>query len=768
MIDPPLLAAAAGRDAAWVAARLAEAARVGVIVERGGRRRFGHALFREELYRELPEAERRALHGRVADALERLVPAQEAELAHHTLEGPPEMIARAVDHAIRAAGRAQGLLAYDEAVRTLVRARAAVTEAGNAPALRARVALALGQARIRRGEAGAGKEDCREAATIARTLGDAELGAQAALTYGGVFVFGIVDPVLVGMLEESLEALPPGDSALRARLLARLGAALQPSPRSGEPVAVAREAIATARRLGDPAALVDTIYTALAALMDIVDPAETLALNLELEGLVLGGQDRERLLRTHIRLALCHLGMGEVEACDTRIASFEALAAELRAPWYAWWAGMLRSVRATMQGRFDEAERLAGEARDRGRAAGQDAAERTWISTRESRLRTAERHDEMLAWDPESRRSRAVINDAAAWQAQSSALLHARLEHPTEARMYIDLVPDPILQGDNMFSLCLTSEAVGVCGPPDLATSLYERLLPLRARCAVLGMSYMGWEGPWVRKLALLAAYLERWDAASAHFEEAIGGCRRLGARPCLARTEYECGRALIARGDRERRTGAARLRARVGRRARDERPRAPRRREARGPHRATLRFPRPAQPGEGGRGGGFSFVREGEYWAIAHADTTFRLKDSLGIQYLVRLIEAPGREIHVLDLVGGGLPAPASTRRSTPATRASCWTKRRGGATSGGSRISKRPWPRPSRSGTRRGRPGRGRRSRCWLASWAGRSGWAGARGGRAGRPSGRAAPSSAGSRTPSTASASTTRPWARCSGVP
>jgi len=28
-------------------------------------------------------------------------------------------------------------------------------------------------------------------------------------------------------------------------------------------------------------------------------------------------------------------------------------------------------------------------------------------------------------------------------------------------------------------------------------------------------------------------------------------------------------------------------------------------------------------------------------------------LKDSLGIQYLVRLLEAPGREIHVLDLVG-------------------------------------------------------------------------------------------------------------------
>jgi len=48
-----------------------------------------------------------------------------------------------------------------------------------------------------------------------------------------------------------------------------------------------------------------------------------------------------------------------------------------------------------------------------------------------------------------------------------------------------------------------------------------------------------------------------------------------------------------------------------------------------------------------------FSFVREGEYWAVAHEGKMFRLKDSLGIQYLVRLLEAPGREIHVLDLVG-------------------------------------------------------------------------------------------------------------------
>jgi len=553
VIDAPLLAAAAGRDATWVAARLAEAGRAGVLADRGGVRRFGHALFREELYRELPDGDRRGLHGRVADALDRLGSGQGAEIAHHLLEGPPEMLERAVEQAIRAAARAQDLLAYDEAVRTLVRARAAVIAAGNPAALRARVALALGEARIRRGEAAAGKEDCREAATLARTLGDAELGARAALTYGSVFAFGIVDPVLVGMLEESLEALPPGDSALRARLLARLAAALQPSPTSDEPVAVAHEAIAIARRLGDEVTLLDTMYTAVAALMDIVDWKETRALNFEIERRALAANDRERLLRTHLRLALCHLGLGEVEACDARVASFEALAAELRAPWYAWWAGMLKAVRASMQGRFAEAETLAAQAREVGRAAGHEAAERVWTTNRAGRLRAADRHEEMLAWEPEARRSRTMIFIAAAWQAMGSALTYARLERPDDVRMHLDLLPEPFRVAGNLFVMFFIGETAAACGLREMALNFYERIKPLRDGCALLGMSYVSWEGPWTRVLALLAASLDRWDEAASYFEDAIAYCRRLGARPMLARTEYEYGRALIARGDRAR-----------------------------------------------------------------------------------------------------------------------------------------------------------------------------------------------------------------------
>ena len=45
-------------------------------------------------------------------------------------------------------------------------------------------------------------------------------------------------------------------------------------------------------------------------------------------------------------------------------------------------------------------------------------------------------------------------------------------------------------------------------------------------------------------------------------------------------------------------------------------------------------------------------FRREGEYWSVAFEGHTVRLRDLKGLRYLARLLAAPGREFHVLDLV--------------------------------------------------------------------------------------------------------------------
>ena len=60
---------------------------------------------------------------------------------------------------------------------------------------------------------------------------------------------------------------------------------------------------------------------------------------------------------------------------------------------------------------------------------------------------------------------------------------------------------------------------------------------------------------------------------------------------------------------------------------------------------------PPKAAPSEGGLP--FTMVAEGEYWTLSHGGATFRLKDSLGLQYLARLFAQMGSEVHALDLVG-------------------------------------------------------------------------------------------------------------------
>jgi pSer/pThr/pTyr-binding forkhead associated (FHA) protein len=49
---------------------------------------------------------------------------------------------------------------------------------------------------------------------------------------------------------------------------------------------------------------------------------------------------------------------------------------------------------------------------------------------------------------------------------------------------------------------------------------------------------------------------------------------------------------------------------------------------------------------------GGASMLREGDYWTLVFGKRTSRVRDSKGMRYLHTLLAAPGREVHVLDLV--------------------------------------------------------------------------------------------------------------------
>jgi len=268
----------------------------------------------------------------------------------------------------------------------------------------------------------------------------------------------------------------------------------------------------------------------------------------------------------------------------------------------------------------------------------------------------------MRALDVLARRERASFHRGPAWQSLGSALLWTRLEDVEQARFHLDLVPDEMRPpSDNLFAISGLGEPAAFVGSPALAKVMYERLLPVADQYVMLGMTQMQWEGPFARLLGLLAARLERWDDALAHLEDAVARLRRLDARPLLARTLYEHGRTLWSRGAPD---NQARARARLA--------------EARGIAEALdmsglVRLV-DARLGQWGRveasapaamtraapaSGALTMALEGEYWTVTGpTGRALRLKDSLGLRYLARLLAEPGREIHVLDLVAGGGPA--------------------------------------------------------------------------------------------------------------
>jgi tetratricopeptide (TPR) repeat protein len=700
-IDPLLLSAALGQPASELLDALDSAAQAGVLVRRkGGQFGFFHALVREVLEHDLTTSRSQALHAAFAEALlARAAASGEPayfELVHHFLASPPAALPRAVDCAIRASDQALARFAFEDAIAVLERVRAAVERAGGAWQLRATVLIALGRAHIRRGTGATGQAYCLDAAAIARERRDPELLARAALAYGLEINAALVDRVLCGLLDEALSGLPTEDTALRVQVMARLGAALQPHPDLLYPIGLAKDAIAAARRIGEPDTLLYALHTGMSAMMDIVDARARLLLNLETEQLADSLGDRERVLRSRVRLTFDHLELGDLAAADARIANLETLARQANAERYLWRVPLFRSMRAMMHGRFHESEELMQQAHEFGSRIEDPQLARCYTFHREGLLRAWERHEEMIEFDLTARPLRAAFYSGPHWQNGGSAFTYSRSEALEQTRMYLELIPQqdwPLVHNPPAFMHL--GEPLALCGTRPLVERVYDLLLPARERYLSWGFTKFVWDGSATRVLGLLAARLERYEEAEAHFGTALDQLERLDAQPYLARTRYEHGRALLTFGrsaDRERalrsidaaREAAQRLDMRGLVRLAERqlaaapgahstgRASSPASREPSAqlassavPARAAHADDAPplassptAKAATGPAPRAFSFLPEGEFWTVQHAAGSFRLRDSLGLHYLARLFAEPNRPIHVLELLTGDATA--------------------------------------------------------------------------------------------------------------
>jgi DNA-binding SARP family transcriptional activator/tetratricopeptide (TPR) repeat protein len=258
--DAELIAAAGDTGLVEVLETLERAESAGLVAVapgRPGRFTFVHALFRSVRYEALPTSRRLRLHQQVVRVLqsqgddERILP----ELARHACIAAPLGEARtAIDYSRRAGELARRMLASEEAAGHY-RQALEMTELLNPPDphLRLRLRIDLGAALFHGGHPD-GRALMLSAADEARAQHQPDTLAAVAMLFhpAGVALTagGYVDQEVVAVFEDALNAVPPGLSATRARLLAGQASELQASNLDQSRV-LAREAIAIARALED-------------------------------------------------------------------------------------------------------------------------------------------------------------------------------------------------------------------------------------------------------------------------------------------------------------------------------------------------------------------------------------------------------------------------------------------------------------------------------------------------------------------------------------
>jgi hypothetical protein len=645
---------------------LAEAADAGVIAEDPALPRhyaFVHELVRETLYEDLAPTERLQLHRTTGAVLEDLyrndLEPHLSEIARHLAAAAPiGDVSAAIDYLVRAGHRAAAQLAYEEAGVHFERALGLLGAAEEATReRRCELLLSLGEARWRAGDMRAARTSYEEAADLARRLDDGEMLARAALGYvvglGGFLLFARFEAGItgVGLLEEALAALPETDSPLRAAVLARLAIEIYHSSDVERRVRLSSEAVEMARRLDDSEALVTALHARHWALGSPEMIQERLENTREMLAVAVETGSQETAFLAHNSRFHCFLELCDGPAIDTEIAALVDIAERLHQPFYRWHGVCVQVIRAVLDGRFDDAERLAQSALEIAGLRHSEYAAYVYeyaqlLAIHWARgllgeyMREVAEHSERYLWIPRWR------DALAAAEGGDRSVAASEIDRQA-ARGFEDLERD----GFWMLRLCSLADACVAVGDARRAGPLYGLLQPFADRNAT-ALTQLPF-GPVALRLAKLAALLERWDEAEAYFEIALERCELLGARAVRARVLLDYAGALLEEG-RAGAPGRAGVMLAQARRLSEDLgldgllPRID----------ALGRIPTAASASEA------RFVREGDFWTIAYDGTTMRLRDLKGLQYLALLLASPGRELHVLELVAadsGGVRVDAA-----------------------------------------------------------------------------------------------------------
>jgi tetratricopeptide (TPR) repeat protein len=347
-------------------------------------------------------------------------------------------------------------------------------------------------------------------------------------------------------------------------------------------------------------------------------------------------------------------------------------------------------MRALLEGRFEEGERLAPQALAIGQRVQSQTAANFFGVQMFSLHREQGRLQELEA------AVKGFVQQYPAVPAWRSALasLYSELGHEAEARAEFEhlAVNDfADLPGDNswLIGVTLLSEVCAFLADSRRAATLYKLLLPYAGRNVVVGDA-AACNGSVSRNLGLLATTMARWEEAAQHFADALEMNARMGARPLVARTQYEYATMLLTRGqpgdpstssgpDRERALelldSALNTAQGLGMKSLGEKAVAlkveaqsitsgeieassnppiliveaerPDSRPPAAPIGSVMGKPQ-SKPAAASN----VFRQGGEYWTLAYEGRVFRLKNAKGLHYIAFLLRHPSREFHAVELV--------------------------------------------------------------------------------------------------------------------
>jgi class 3 adenylate cyclase/tetratricopeptide (TPR) repeat protein len=518
---------------------------------------FVHALIYRSLYDTLSRNRQARAHRAIAHALEELcgnAPGDRiGQLAHHWAQATrPTDTAKAVDYACQAGSRALAGLAPDEALdwytRALEMLDADPDPAVHDPAVRAQLLVDLGDAQRQCGVP-AYRETLLDAAHLADQIDDIDLLVRAALTNHRGFAasIGTSDTERLEVLDLALERLGDSSSADRARLLAQSCMEQAFTATLDDLVALAEQAIDTARRSGDPAALVDTLTAACYGTMTSATLDRRIAWSDEACGLADTLGDPAARFHAHREGGTSALENAQLDELRAHRVAMEEISDRLPHAGLRWISAFHRVVPAVLAGDLDDAERLAGEALTLGFDSGQPDAMAIYgpqlinIRSRQGRL------GEMVSLIDQA------ATDNPGLPALRTALAAACLEagDHDRARQIFEEARDlgfPAPENTNWSTMHYYWSDLAIhFGDRRAAETLHERVTPYADHIVTTQITVSPVFGHFVAKLEHL---LGRYDDADASFQRALAIHERLESPVLVAMTWVAWAAMLADRAD--------------------------------------------------------------------------------------------------------------------------------------------------------------------------------------------------------------------------